>query len=206
MNKMHNKAMLSKNQKIIKRVLDLLLSSLMLILIAPPLLIVALAIKITSSGPVIYSTRRMGPDGKEFNIYKFRTMHIYAEQENIEVWTNHYDPRTTIIGKFLRKTSLDELPQLFNVLKGEMSLVGPRPILPFAYEKFHKAYGEISTVKPGITGWAQINNWRGDTETLSTLENNVLYDKYYIDNWSLLFDLKILGLTTVNAVTNRNAY
>lgn len=201
-----NRAVLSKSQKVMKRVLDLLLSSLLIIFVAPTILSIALIIKVSSHGSILYLTRRVGPDGREFKVYKFRTMHVNAETESIARWASKNDPRITRVGAFLRKTSLDELPQLFNVLKGEMSLVGPRPLLPFAYEKFREAYGEIADVKPGITGWAQINSWRGETEKLSTLENNVLYDKYYIDHWSLLFDLKILGLTTINAFISRNAY
>jgi putative colanic acid biosynthesis UDP-glucose lipid carrier transferase len=203
---MQNRIGLSKTQKAIKRVQDLVLATLLLILIAPTLFLIALAIKITSPGPVFYMTKRVGPGGQEFKVYKFRTMHVHAETEGIARWASSNDPRVTPVGAFLRRASLDELPQLLNVLGGEMSLVGPRPLSPFAYEKFREAYVDITDVKSGITGWAQINSWRGETEKLSSLENNVLYDKYYINHWSLLFDLKIIGLTTINAFINRNAY
>ena len=148
---------------------------------------------------------RMGLDGKTFNMLKFRTMFANAEQETGPVWAKKDDPRRTKIGKLLRKTSMDELPQFFNVLKGDMSIVGPRPERPVFIENFRNTipkYMLRHKMKAGITGWAQVSGWRGNT----SLEKRIEYDLYYIENWSLNFDLKIIWLTLWNGLINKHAY
>jgi exopolysaccharide biosynthesis polyprenyl glycosylphosphotransferase len=184
-------------QKFLKRTLDLIASLLFLILASPVMLVSAILIKATSRGPVLYKQERVGLDGKEFTMYKFRSMKEKAEEETGAVWAKKDDPRRTFIGKILRKTSLDELPQLFNVLKGEMSIVGPRPERPVFVKEFAKRvprYLDRHKIPCGITGWAQVNGLRGDT----SLEERIEYDIYYIENWSLLFDVKIIILTFFN--------
>ena len=190
---------------IIKRSLDIIFSSFILILLSPFMLIIALLIKLTSGGPVFYKQERMGLDGKIFNMIKFRTMLVNAEAETGPVWASKDDPRCTNIGKFLRMTSMDELPQFFNVLKGNMSIVGPRPERPVLIENFRDKipkYMLRHKMKAGITGWAQVNGWRGST----SLEKRIEYDLYYIENWSLYLDLKIIWLTIWNGLVNKNAY
>ena len=190
---------------IIKRSLDIIFSSFILILLSPFMLIIALLIKLTSAGPVFYKQERMGLDGKIFNMIKFRTMLVNAEAETGPVWASKDDPRCTNIGKFLRMTSMDELPQFFNVLKGNMSIVGPRPERPVLIENFRDKipkYMLRHKMKAGITGWAQVNGWRGST----SLEKRIEYDLYYIENWSLYLDLKIIWLTIWNGLVNKNAY
>src|SRR3990170_3021687 len=189
----------------IKRSLDIVFSSFILILLSPFMLIIALLIKLTSAGPVFYKQERMGLDGKIFNMIKFRTMLVNAEGETGPVWASKDDPRCTNIGKFLRMTSMDELPQFFNVLKGNMSIVGPRPERPVLIENFRDKipkYMLRHKMKAGITGWAQVNGWRGST----SLEKRIEYDLYYIENWSLYLDLKIIWLTIWNGLVNKNAY
>jgi len=149
------------------------------------MLIIAILIKLTSRGHIFFKQERVGLDGKTFNMLKFRTMFIEAEQETVPVWTTKDDPRRTKIGKLLRRTSLDELPQFFNVLKGDMSIVGPRPERPVFIENFRSTipkYMLRHKTKSGITGWAQISGWRGNT----SLEKRIEYDLYYIENWSLI--------------------
>jgi len=189
-----NEPRLNSRALVLKRVLDLSLSGLALILFAPVMLLVAIAVKLTSRGPVFYVQERMGLDGRRFRILKFRTMPAGVEDQTGPVWSSAEDPRPTPLGRFLRRTALDELPQLLNVLVGQMSLVGPRPERPFFVEDFRKklpGYVFRHKVKGGITGWAQINGWRGNT----SLEKRLDHDRYYIRNWSLAFDLKILLLT-----------
>lgn len=186
---------------IIKRVFDFCLTLLGSILISPILFMIAILIKVTSRGPVLYSQIRMGVDGKSFKMWKFRSMVV--GQENKEGWTVKNDPRVTSIGKILRKTNLDELPQLWNVLKGEMSLIGPRPERPEYVEKFRQeipGYMIRHRFKAGMTGWAQINGWRGDTSISKRIE----YDLWYIRNWSLWLDLTILFMTFYRG--QKNAY
>lgn len=169
------------------------------------MLIIAILIKLTSRGHIFFKQERMGLDGKTFNMLKFRTMFIDAEQETVPVWTKKDDPRRTKIGKLLWRTSLDELPQFFNVLKGDMSIVGPRPERPVCIENFRSTipkYMLRHKMKSGITGWAQISGWRGNT----SLEKRIEYDLYYIENWSLNFDLKIIWLTVWNGLINKHAY
>jgi len=187
-----------------KRAFDILFSAVALILTSPILLMVALMVKLTSRGPVLYKQERMGMDGAVFPILKFRTMRTDAESSGARMATAG-DDRRTPVGAFLRRTSLDELPQLFNVLRGDMSLVGPRPERPVFIEEFKRQipkYHLRHKVKAGITGWAQINGLRGQTSIAKRIE----YDLYYIENWSLLLDLKILVRTALGGFLSRNAY
>ena len=187
-----------------KRVVDLIFGSLALTLFAPVMALIALAIRITSPGPIFYKQERMGLDGNRFQMLKFRTMVHEAEKSTGPVWAARNDPRVTWLGRWLRCTSLDELPQLVNVLRGEMSLVGPRPERPLLIEQFRKSipkYMLRHKVKAGMTGWAQINGWRGDT----SLEKRIEHDIEYIESWSLGRDLKILALTIFRGFVHRNA-
>lgn len=190
---------------LIKRALDIALSGLAIVLLAIPFLIIAAVVKLTSPGPVFYRQERMGLDGKGFRVYKFRSMHVGAEDTTGPVWARDDDPRATAVGRWLRRLDLDELPQFWNVLKGEMSIVGPRPERPFFVEQFkHRIpqYMLRHKVKAGITGWAQVNGWRGNT----SLEKRIEYDLYYIERWSLAFDLKILVKTIWRGFASKNAY
>lgn len=186
--------------RILKRTTDLVLSAFLLLLLSPLLLVISILVRSTSRGPVFFGQVRVGLDGRQFTMYKFRSMKADAEAETGPVWTGKNDPRRTRIGAFLRKTSLDELPQLFNVLRGEMSLVGPRPERPHFVTQFRNLvpkYLDRHRVKTGMTGWAQVNGLRGNT----SLEERIKYDLYYIENWSLAFDFKIL-LRTLKAAFN----
>ena len=186
----------------VKRVLDVVLSTAALVVLAIPLAIIAALVKWTSPGPVFYRQERMGLDGKAFNVYKFRSMYHDAEEATGPVWARDNDPRTTPLGTWLRRFDLDELPQFWNVLRGEMSIVGPRPERPFFVEQFkHRIpqYMLRHKVKAGITGWAQVNGWRGNT----SLEKRIEYDLYYIENWSVTLDLKIMWLTLVRGLFQR---
>lgn len=189
-----------------KRALDLCVSGLGLIVLSPFMLLVALLIKLESKGPAFYTQVRVGLDGKPFHMIKFRSMRPDAEQASGPVWATADDPRKTRLGSFLRATSIDELPQLINVLVGEMSLVGPRPERPVFVEQFRQVvprYMERHKEKAGMTGWAQVNGLRGDTSIIERTK----YDLYYIENWSLLFDLKIILRTIINIFRrDRNAY
>ncbi len=190
---------------ILKRTTDIIGASLAIILSSPIMLISALMIKATSEGPVIFKQERVGLHNKVFKMYKFRTMEVQKQTAEENAWTVKDDPRVTKIGKFLRKTSLDELPQFFNILMGEMSMVGPRPERPQFVEKFKEEiprYMIKHQVRPGLTGWAQVNGYRGDTSIRKRIE----YDLYYIENWSLAFDFKILFLTIFKGFVNKNAY
>ena len=186
-----------------KRIMDVAVSSLMLCLLSPFLLLLAILVKMSSRGPVFYRQERMGFDGKRFTILKFRSMVINAEDETGAIWAKENDSRTTRIGTFMRRWNLDELPQFYNVLKGEMSLVGPRPERPVFIEKFKNeipGYMLRHKVKTGITGWAQVNGLRGRT----SLKKRIEYDLHYIENWSLGLDVKILLMTLVKGF--KNAY
>jgi len=186
----------------IKRGLDILLSALAILVMTIPALIIALLVKRTSPGPVFYRQERMGLDGRAFTVYKFRSMYPDAEDTSGPVWARDDDPRTTPVGTWLRKLDLDELPQFWNVLKGDMSIVGPRPERPFFVEQFkHRIpqYMLRHKVKAGITGWAQVNGWRGNT----SLEKRIEYDLYYIENWSVTLDIKIMWLTLVRGLFQR---
>jgi Undecaprenyl-phosphate glucose phosphotransferase len=183
----------------LKRTVDLVLSALALALLAIPLAIVALLIKLTSPGPVFYHQERMGLDGRAFTVYKFRSMFLDAERETGPVWARDDDPRCTPLGRSLRRFDVDELPQIWNVFKGDMSLVGPRPERPHFVEQFKQQYPQYMLrhkVRAGITGWAQVNGWRGNT----SLEKRIEYDLYYIGNWSLRLDLKIMWLTLIKGL------
>ncbi|MBI3610005.1 MAG: undecaprenyl-phosphate glucose phosphotransferase [Nitrospirae bacterium] len=191
--------------RILKRATDILFSLTVLILTSPLLSVIAVLIKLTSPGPVLYRQKRMGYDGRLFEMLKFRSMRADAEKESGAVWAQADDPRRTSLGNRLRRTSLDELPQFFNVLKGEMSIVGPRPERPEFVEKFRAMiprYMLRHKIKAGITGWAQVNGWRGNT----SLEERIKCDLEYIEKWSLGFDLKIMWLTLWKGLINRNAY
>ncbi len=188
-----------------KRAMDLALSGLGLLVLSPLLFVLAVLVKLTSRGPVLYRQERMGLDGGTFEMLKFRSMRIDAESATGAVWAKENDHRRTKFGVFLRSTSLDELPQLWNVFVGDMSLVGPRPERPVFVHQFKREipnYMLRHRVKTGITGWAQINGWRGDT----SLERRIECDIYYIRNWSLWLDVKILFLTVFRGFVNRNAY
>jgi Undecaprenyl-phosphate glucose phosphotransferase len=189
----------------LKRITDIILSAMALIALAPLLTLIALAVKLTSKGPIFYSQERMGMDGKTFPIYKFRSMRTDAESTTGAVWAKEGDHRRTPIGAFLRSTSLDELPQLWNILVGDMSIVGPRPERPIFVEKFrHEIPGYMlrHKVKAGLTGWAQVNGWRGNT----SLTRRIECDLYYIRNWSYGLDWKIMVLTLWKGLINKNAY
>jgi exopolysaccharide biosynthesis polyprenyl glycosylphosphotransferase len=190
--------------RIFKRIMDLLLALIAIILFFPFGVVIALIIKLTSKGSVFYTQERVGLDGRTFKIYKFRTMRQDAESASGPVWAGKDDPRRTPIGRFLRKASLDEIPQFLNVLVGQMSVVGPRPERPYFVQKFSSQvprYLERHRLKSGITGWAQVNGLRGDT----SLEDRIEYDIYYIENWSLIFDLKIIILTVFNLFSPEKA-
>ncbi|MCS7177639.1 MAG: undecaprenyl-phosphate glucose phosphotransferase [Gemmatales bacterium] len=191
--------------RFLKRLMDITISLIALIVLSPLMLVIAVMIKLTSRGPVFYRQERCGLDGKVFHMLKFRTMRVDAERETGPVFTKPNDPRRTWFGALLRRCSLDELPQLFNVLKGDMSLVGPRPERPYFVARFRKTiphYMARHLVKAGITGWAQVNGWRGDT----SLRKRLQYDLYYITHWNPWFDLRILWLTLWQGLVHRNAY
>lgn len=194
--------------RVIKRAEDIFLSILILILILPILLIIAVAVKVTSKGPVLFKQKRYGLNGKDIVVWKFRSMKVMEDDDHVPQATKD-DTRFTKIGAFLRRTSLDELPQFFNTLTGRMSIVGPRPHAKAHNEQYRgliQKYMLRHTVKPGITGWAQINGFRGETETLDKMEKRVHFDLYYIDNWSFWMDIKIILLTIVKGFINKNAY
>ncbi len=191
--------------RFIKAIEDRVLAGCILLLISPLLLLIAMVIKLSSRGPVFYRQKRVGWNGKEFEMLKFRSMPVNAESTSGPVWAKENENRATRLGAFLRKTSLDELPQFINVLSGDMSIVGPRPERQYFVEQFKKEiprYMQKHLVKAGITGWAQVNGWRGNT----SLEKRIEYDLYYIENWSLAFDLKIIFLTIFRGFVNKNAY
>lgn len=194
---------------VVKAFEDRILSFLILLGVSPVIIIIALLVKLTSRGPVIFKQKRHGWDGTPINVYKFRTMKVHEEKGSQVTQATKDDPRLTPIGKFLRRSSLDELPQFFNVLQGRMSIVGPRPHA-IAHNEFYKDqvdyYFQRHQVKPGITGWAQINGWRGETDTLDKMKKRVEYDLYYIQNWSVWFDLKIIILTLFKGFFDRRAY
>lgn len=190
---------------VLKRVTDIGLSIIAIIITAPVMILISVVNKRTSPGPIFFRQERMGLDGKTFDMLKFRSMQVDAEAQSGAVWAKENDPRRTRLGTFLRKTSLDELPQFFNVLKGDMSIVGPRPERPVFIEEFRKnipGYMLRHKMKAGITGWAQVNGWRGNT----SLEKRIECDLYYIENWSLWLDIKIMWLTVWKGLLNKNAY
>jgi exopolysaccharide biosynthesis polyprenyl glycosylphosphotransferase len=185
--------------RFLKRVMDVAFAGFLLVVFSPLWAVITLIIKLTSPGPVLYGQDRVGQDGRTFELLKFRSMRHNAEAETGPVFAKQNDERVTLFGRFLRRTSLDEIPQLFNVLKGDMSVVGPRPERPYFVEKFASdipRYIERHKVKSGMTGWAQVNGFRGNT----SIARRVEYDLFYIENWSLLFDLKIILRTIVQVI------
>ncbi len=191
--------------RIIKRISDLIGGIVVLVIFAVPMLVIAIAIKVTTGGKIIYKQERVGLHNKRFYMYKFCSMKEAKGGEDRNEWSNAENVRVTKIGRFLRHTSLDELPQIFNVLKGDMSLIGPRPERPFFVEKFKEEiprYMIKHQVRPGITGWAQVHGLRGNTSISKRIE----YDLYYIENWTMILDIKILMMTIFTGFVNKNAY
>lgn len=190
---------------VIKRIVDIIGAIVAIIIFSPIMIISAILIKASGDGPIIFSQERVGLHNKTFKMYKFRTMMVQDSKEEKKAWTTKDDPRVTKIGRILRKTSMDEVPQFFNILKGDMSLVGPRPERPFFVDKYKEEiprYMVKHQVRPGLTGWAQVNGYRGD----SSIRKRIDHDIYYIENWSLGFDVKILFLTFFRGFINKNAY
>jgi putative colanic acid biosynthesis UDP-glucose lipid carrier transferase len=193
---------------VLKRSEDVILASLILLLISPLMVMIAIAIKLTSPGAVFFKQRRYGIGGNEITVWKFRSMTVAEDGDHVPQAQKN-DSRITPLGAFLRRTSLDELPQFINVLQGQMSIVGPRPHAVAHNELYRKdiqGYMLRHLVKPGITGWAQINGWRGETDTLEKMEKRIEHDLEYIQNWSIFFDLKIIALTIFKGFINKNAY
>ena len=193
---------------LLKRAEDIVLSSIILLMLTLPMLCIAAAVKLTSPGPVIFKQKRYGLDGKQILVYKFRSMKVQDNGPTVKQATKN-DPRITKLGAFLRRTSLDELPQFINVLQGRMSIVGPRPHAVAhneEYRKLIKGYMLRHKVRPGITGWAQVNGLRGETETINKMVKRVEYDLDYIHRWSVWLDLKIIFMTVFNGFINKNAY
>ena len=191
--------------EVIKNIEDYVLAFILFILSSPLMLVLAIGVKMSSPGPILYRQRRVGWNGKQFTMYKFRTMPVEAEKESGPIWASAVDHRATKFGSFLRKTSLDELPQLFNVLQGKMSLIGPRPERPHFVEKYKDEvphYMRKHLVKAGLTGWAQVHGWRGNT----CLHTRIEHDLYYIENWSLWLDIKIIIMTIFRGLVHKNAY
>lgn len=200
-----NKSPITGFNRVIKRVFDVVFSFCVLIFLSPLFLLIAVLVKTSSSGPILYRQKRMGLDGEEFDLLKFRSMPIGSESATGPVWATQNDNRPTPIGRFLRKSNLDELPQFFNVLVGQMSVVGPRPERPFFVSQFREqvpSYMLRHKVRSGLTGWAQVNGWRGNT----SIERRIEHDLYYIKNWSFLLDLRIIFLTVLRGFVDKNAY
>ena len=188
-----------------KRLVDIVVALIGLVVSSPVMLVSAIAVGCTSRGPIIFKQERIGLHNKPFKMYKFRTMKVQKPSTEENGWTTRDDPRVTKVGRFLRRTSIDELPQLFNILKGDMSVVGPRPERPQFVEKFKEEiprYMVKHQVRPGLTGWAQINGYRGDT----SIKRRIEYDIFYIENWTMSFDIKIMFLTIFKGFINKNAY
>jgi putative colanic acid biosysnthesis UDP-glucose lipid carrier transferase len=202
-----NGSPISYRAKILKGMEDIILGLIILALISPLMILIALLIKLTSRGPVFYKQKRHGFDGRPINVYKFRSMY-YQKNDTFKQATKN-DSRITPIRKFIRSTSIDELPQFFNVLQGRMFIVGPRPHAISMNEEFKDQvdqYMQRHKMKPGITGWTQVNGYRGETDTLEKLEKRIEFDLYYIENWSILFDLQIIVLTVFKGFVGKNAY
>lgn len=189
----------------IKRIVDIFGALFGIMVFSPVMIVTAILVKLTDGGPIIYAQERVGLHNKPFKMYKFRSMAVQKPSEEKSKWTTPNDPRVTAVGRFIRKTSIDEMPQFFNVLSGNMSLVGPRPERPFYVEKFREEiphYMIKHQVRPGLTGWAQVNGFRGDT----SIQKRIDHDLYYIENWTLGFDFKIMFLTIFKGFINKNAY
>ena len=195
----------SSFKKVIKRISDILFAIAGIIILSPVLFLTAVIIKLSSHGPVIFKQERLGLNRKKFVMYKFRSMKIPDDGDEKHQWTVRDDPRTTKFGSFIRKTSIDELPQLFNILKGDMSLIGPRPERPYFVEKFREEVPEYMIkhhVRPGMSGWAQVHGWRGNT----SIKKRIEFDIYYVENWTLILDIKIFAMTLIKGLVNKNAY
>ena len=195
--------------RIIKEIEDRVFALVFLLLFSPIAVVISVAIKLTSAGPVLFKQKRHGWDGRVINVYKFRTMKMHSEEEGRVTQASKNDCRITRLGAFLRKTSLDEIPQFYNVLQGRMSIVGPRPHALQHNEEYKDKVDKYMLrhmVKPGITGWAQVNGFRGETDTLEKMKKRIEYDLFYIENWSLWFDLKIIFLTVFKGFVNKTAY
>ena len=195
--------------RVVKAVEDLVLASIILLLVSPLMLLIAIGVKLSSPGPVLFRQRRLGMGGEEITVLKFRSMVVHAEPPGRVTQAHREDARVTAFGAFLRRTSLDELPQFLNVLKGDMSIVGPRPHALEHNEQYKalvEGYMSRHKIKPGITGWAQINGYRGETDTLEKMQKRIEYDLHYIENWSLWLDLKIIAMTIIKEFTDRNVY
>ncbi len=200
---------MSGMSRFLKRSEDIVIGLLISLLILPVCFAIALAIKMNSPGPVLFKQYREGSNGRFFKVYKFRSMYVHQEEGDQVTQAQKNDSRITSVGAFLRRTSLDELPQFYNVLQGRMSIVGPRPHALAhndQYKKLVESYMRRHKVKPGITGWAQVNGLRGETDTLHKMQRRVEHDLWYIDNWSLWLDLKIIFLTIFKGFINKNAY
>ena len=200
---------LSQTSELQKEMFDRLFAAVALISLAPLLLAIAVAVKLSSRGPVLFRQKRKGADGRVFTIYKFRSMRLHAEQPGALRQATRHDERVTRVGAFLRRTSLDELPQFFNVLRGDMSVVGPRPHAlehDDLYQKVVAGYIQRYRIKPGITGWAQINGYRGETDRIEKMERRVEHDLYYLGNWSFGLDMRIIAATIVKGLVHNNAY
>ena len=198
-------------ERVLKNVEDRVLGALMLLLVSPVMALVAVAVRLESKGPIFFRQKRYGFNSELIEV-KFRSMYVEQQDATATKLVTRDDPRVTRVGRFIRRTSLDELPQLINVVRGQMSLVGPRPHATGAkaerdlYENVVQGYFARHRMKPGVTGWAQINGWRGETDTHEKLVRRVEHDLYYIDNWSVLFDLYIIAMAPVSLVTGKNAY
>ncbi|RKP50912.1 undecaprenyl-phosphate glucose phosphotransferase [Trinickia fusca] len=200
---------LSPSAMLKKDVFDRVFAACALVGLAPLLLAIAIAVKLSSHGPVLFKQKRKGADGRVFTIYKFRSMRVHREAPGVVQQAVRHDPRVTKLGAFLRRTSLDELPQFFNVLCGDMSVVGPRPHAlehDDLYQKVVAGYIHRYRIKPGITGWAQINGYRGETDRIEKMERRVAHDLYYLGNWSFALDMRIIAATVVKGLVNSNAY
>jgi Undecaprenyl-phosphate glucose phosphotransferase len=197
---------------VLKWIEDKLLALIAILLLSPVLLAVAIAIRLESKGPILFRQSRYGFNNKLIEVFKFRSMYHENRDEHAEVQTTKYDPRVTRVGRFIRRTSLDELPQLFNVLRGEMSIVGPRPhavrtkAAGRLFEDVVQEYAMRHKIKPGITGWAQVNGWRGETDTEEKIKKRVECDLYYIENWSIQLDMEIMLRTVFAVFSSRGAY
>jgi Undecaprenyl-phosphate glucose phosphotransferase len=192
-----------------KAIFDRLFAITALLFVSPVMLVIAIAVKLTSKGPVFFRQTRKGADGRTFQIFKFRTMYAHVEKAGVVQQATRNDPRITPLGGFLRRTSLDELPQFLNVLRGEMSVVGPRPHATAHddhYQKIVDGYIHRYRIKPGITGWAQVNGFRGETDRIEKMQGRVEYDLYYLRNWSLKLDIRIVIATVMKGLVHRNAY
>lgn len=200
---------LSPSALLAKSIFDRLFAACALIGLAPLLIAIAIAVKATSPGPVLFKQKRKGADGRVFTIYKFRSMRVHTQEDGVLRQAVRHDPRVTKLGAFLRRTSLDELPQFFNVLRGDMSVVGPRPHAlehDDLYQKVVAGYIHRYRIKPGITGWAQINGYRGETDRIEKMERRVAHDLYYLGNWSFGLDMRIIAATIVKGFMHSNAY